>query len=120
MNISPYVIHRDPMYFSPAPETFWPDRWLTKSGSPSPSSEKMELIPVETSHEAFIPFSAGHASCAGKNLALAEMRAVIVCLIQKFDMRLQDGYDTRRWEKEKADFFVLKLGELPVVLNLRE
>lgn len=79
----------------------------------------MELVPVKTSHEAFIPFSTGRTSCAGKSLALAEMRAVIVCLIQKFDIRFQDRYDTRRWEKEKVDSFVLQVGELPVVLSLR-
>lgn len=98
---------------------FWPDRWFVNSGSPNSSSEKVSTVPVTTSQAAFIPFSAGHANCVGKNLAIAEMRAVTVCMMQKFDVRFQDGYDARRWEKEMVDLFVLKLGELPVVLSLR-
>lgn len=107
VNISPYVIHRDPEYFSLDPEMFWPDRWIVESGSSYPSSEKMGSVPVKTSQAAFIPFSVGHTNCAGKSLALAEMRAVIVCLIQIFNLRFQEGYDTRKWEEEKADYFVM-------------
>ena len=120
VNVPPYVLHRDPRYFSPATETFWPDRWLTSS------SRDYSLIglekgssPVITNTSAFIPFSMGHAICAGKNLALAEMRLVIALLMQKFDLNFAKGYDPRRWEAEMVDLFVMKPSELPVALKLR-
>lgn len=61
----------------------------------------------------------GHAICAGKNLALAEMRLVIALLMQKFDLNFAKGYDPRRWEAEMVDLFVMKPSELPVALKLR-
>ncbi|KAH8115860.1 high nitrogen upregulated cytochrome P450 monooxygenase 2 [Phellopilus nigrolimitatus] len=118
VNIPPYVLHRDPRYFSPATEKFWPDRWLQSSANAK--SEKLPgTAPVVTNVSAFIPFSAGHANCAGKNLALAEMRAVVALLMQRFEMRFADGYDPRRWEEDMVDLFVMKPTELPVVLSLR-
>ena len=123
VNIAPYIMHHNEKYFSPAPDTFWPDRWLKKS-----SSEKLVDSPLSTGDEkslfthntsAFIPFSAGHANCAGKNLALAEMRMVTALLMQRFDIRFAPGYDVSRWEREFVDLFVLKPSELPVVITLR-
>ncbi|KAI5119310.1 hypothetical protein M0805_004554 [Coniferiporia weirii] len=116
VNVPPYVLHRDPRYFSPMTDTFWPDRWL----QPTSTSEKgMPEGPIITNLAAFIPFSAGHAGCAGKNLALAEMRLVVALLMQRFNMRFADGHDPRRWEAEMVDLFVVKPSELPVVLTLR-
>ena len=66
-----------------------------------------------------MPFSQGHANCAGKNLALAEMRVVLALLMQRFEMRFAEGYDLRRWERDMVDLFVIKPGELPVVMKLR-
>lgn len=122
VNIPPYVLHRDPRYFSPLTDTFWPDRWLHNSNIQEHPSEKVAARangPIITNHLAFIPFSAGHANCAGKNLALAEMRMVLALLMQKFEMRFADGYDPRAWERDMVDLFVIKPSELPVVLKLR-
>lgn len=66
-----------------------------------------------------MPFSVGHANCAGKNLALAEMRVVLALLMQKFDVKFAEGYDPKTWEKDMVDLFVLKLGKLPVVITPR-
>ncbi|KAH8104189.1 high nitrogen upregulated cytochrome P450 monooxygenase 1 [Phellopilus nigrolimitatus] len=110
INVPPYVLHRDPRYFSPIPDTFWPDRWLQ-------TFEKNSRIITNTA--AFIPFSFGPANCAGKMLALAEMRSVIALLLQRFDMRFAKGYDARRWEAELENNFVMKVGNLPVVLTAR-
>ena len=69
---------------------------------------------------AFIPFSYGPTSCAGKLLAMQEMRTVICHLMQNFDVRVPEGRDLRRaWEDSIEDKFVLKLGELPAVLEKR-
>lgn len=116
-----YVIGRDPKYFSPAPEIFWPDRWLSNPDIASlPSSAgPLERGPVVTNTAAFLPFSHGPANCAGKGLALMEMRVVVALILQKFEMRLADGYDPSRWEADLEDFFVMKNGKLPVVLTPR-
>ncbi|KAL5476669.1 hypothetical protein ACEPAI_2855 [Sanghuangporus weigelae] len=116
VNIPPYVLHHNPKYFSPAPDSFMPERWLQNS-----SSEKM-LGNEKVMHyyPAFIPFSTGHANCAGKNLAIAEMRVVTALLMQKFNIRLAPGYDPARWTREMIDLFVMKPSELPVIITLRE
>lgn len=107
--VPPYVLHRDPRYFSPSPDLFIPDRWLDAD-----DGEKFT-----TNISAYIPFSTGPANCVGKSLALLEMRMVVATLVQKFDMRLADGYDPSRWEEELQDFFIMKVGELPAVLTAR-
>lgn len=140
----PYALARDPRYFSPNPDTFWPDRWLYSSNS---NESKGALAPVwfedKTTHvfglglenssssliddedevvtntAAFIPFSFGPANCAGRNLALVEMRIVVALLIQRFEMRFSQGYDPSRWEEETEDFYILKTGKLPIILTPR-
>ncbi|KAL0580842.1 hypothetical protein V5O48_001133, partial [Marasmius crinis-equi] len=108
VNIAPYAIHRDPRYFSPDPDRFWPDRWL---------AEKKEN--VELDQAAFIPFSVGPMNCVGKALAQVELRAVIATLVQCYDMNLEEGWDRTRWEEDLEDFFVFRKGALPVKLQRR-
>ena len=121
MNIPPYVIQRQPRYFSPMPETFWIDRWLQTSSSQTVAALASPKSPRVEAHDlsAFIPFSFGPANCAGKMLALAEIRVVTALLLQRFDFAFEKGYDTSRWEKEMNNYFVLRLGRLPVVLTRR-
>ena len=107
--IPPYILHRDARYFSPYPDTFIPERWLDENDSR-----------YKTNTTAFLPFSAGAASCVGKNLALLELRMVVAALVQKFDIKFAEGYDPRKWHEELQDFMVAKVGKLPVVLKLRE
>ena len=116
-------MHHDPRNFSPAPDTFLPERSLIASGDASAAKQ----LPFFLAHsstfvrneEAFIPFSYGPANCAGRNLALVEMRMVVALLMQRFEMRFAPGYDPKRWEEEIEDFFVVKNGKLPVVLTPR-
>ncbi|KAF8182934.1 cytochrome P450 [Pholiota molesta] len=63
--IPPYTLHRHPAYFSPRTEEFWPERWLIKD---DPA--------IVLDLEAFIPFSFGPANCAGKPLAMQELRYI--------------------------------------------
>lgn len=102
-----YALFRSSSYFSPAPDVFWPDRWLQLDKS------------TITDRAAFIPFSYSPANCAGRALALAEMRVVVALLIQRFDMSLVDGWDKREWEEHLEDFLVLCNGGLPVSLRIR-
>ncbi len=66
-----------------------------------------------------MPFSIGPANCAGKNLALAEMRAVIAVLVQQFDIKFAEGYDVGSYEKRVEDRFITQVGELRVSLSAR-
>ncbi|KAL0563477.1 hypothetical protein V5O48_018590, partial [Marasmius crinis-equi] len=105
VTIPPYALHRDPRYFSPDPDRFWPDRWLAETKENARCNQA-----------AFIPFSIGPMNCVGKALALVELRAVVATLVQRFDMDLEKGWDRSQWEKDLEDFFVFRKGSLPVAL----
>ncbi|KAJ6570138.1 cytochrome P450 [Mycena vulgaris] len=111
-----YALQRDPRYFSPSPNCFLPERWLS-------TDEQRALKPAiikstdEIIHDvsAFIPFSFGPTNCVGKTLAYQEMRMVICTLMTKFDIRFEEGFDARSWEDNLCDFFITRRGKLPVV-----
>ena len=124
MNVAPYVLHRDPRYFSPHAEKFWSDRWLPAEKrrpyrAPSGIIAQEDIANVTTDTSAFIPFSYGPANCAGRNLALLEMRVLVALLMQRFDIAFAPGLDFEQWEKEVQDLFVVKVSELPVILRPR-
>ncbi|KAL5514555.1 hypothetical protein ACEPAG_1871 [Sanghuangporus baumii] len=106
--VPPYVLHRDPRYFSPFPDSFVPERWIDDNNK------------FTTNTSAFIPFSTGPANCVGKNLALLEMRMVVAAIIQKFDIKFAAGYDPRTWDEELQEFMAMRVGRLPVALNPRQ
>ncbi|KAF9468211.1 cytochrome P450 [Collybia nuda] len=116
-----YVLHRDPRCFAPFPDSFIPERWL-------PAEKQIELEPglfkdqskVVTDVNSFLSFSTGPSNCVGKNLAWMEMRMLACLLLQKFDMRFEDGYNPKRWEEEMLDYFVMLKGRLPIVLTPRK
>lgn len=119
IQVPPYVLHRDPRYFSPDPEAFIPDRWLT----PSKNGKDSQAPEFLTTKDAFIPFSYGPANCAGKSLALTEMRAVITLLLKRFDLGFEskDSLEVQRvkWESQMKDRFVFTKGKLPIWLKER-
>ncbi|KDR74014.1 hypothetical protein GALMADRAFT_250743 [Galerina marginata CBS 339.88] len=110
INIPPYCLHRDPRYFAPRTEEFWPERWLIDN--PGDPNFILDLA-------AFIPFSFGPANCAGKPLAMLELRYITTMLVRQFDISFETGFETDLWEKNLLDRFVLTKGPLPVVLSLR-
>ena len=71
------------------------------------------------SEAAFIPFSYGPMNCAGKNLAWQEMRTIVCALVQRFRVRLEEGWEPRRYEEKFKDYLIAKRPELPVVLERR-
>ncbi|KAI0077212.1 cytochrome P450 [Panus rudis PR-1116 ss-1] len=108
-----YSVHRDPRNFYPYPESFWPERWLIAAGHlPTPDDFVHNTA-------AFIPFSFGPYNCAGKHMAMAEMRMVVCHLIHELQFRFADGCDPSVWEKQLEDMFVVKKGRLPVVVMPR-
>ncbi|TFK36463.1 high nitrogen upregulated cytochrome P450 monooxygenase 2 [Crucibulum laeve] len=109
VTVPPYALHRDPRYFSPNPDKFWPERWMKHDSDAK----------VVVNRGAFIPFSQGPANCAGKTLAILELRLVLALLIQRFDMAFDDGYDPAVWEQSLTDTFVFSKGKLPIKLTRR-
>lgn len=95
--IPTFTLHRDPRYFSPQPNHFIPERWLSNQAT------KDGTVYV-TDREAFIPFSYGPANCAGKVFAMAELRCVIAMLVRSFDMHhlVGPGSDDPAVLEEKA------------------
>ena len=121
-----YTLLRDPRYFSPAPEEFWPDRWLapgmrkrTPRQSTPGDSPSNDLGTDGMNPAAFIPFSYGPANCAGRTLAIVELRVIVALLMQRFDMELDEGYDPRDWNDKLEDWFIMQTGKLPVMLTVR-
>lgn len=69
------AIHREPLYW-PQPDTFRPERWLVQPDDP--------LYPVKG---AFRPFEFGPRNCIGQELAMLEIKLVMVMTIREFDIR---------------------------------
>ncbi|KAI0355856.1 high nitrogen upregulated cytochrome P450 monooxygenase 2 [Trametes cingulata] len=124
-----YTIQRDPRNFSPFPNDFWPERWLVAAGRASPSDLDIKQSAYTGSmgdassfahnEAAFIPFSYGPANCVGKQLAMQEMRTVVSSVMQKFELRLREGWDPREYDEGFKDFFVTTRPAVPVTLRAR-
>ena len=70
----------DEKYFE-SPEQFMPNRWR---------DETKKIDPY-----AFIPFSAGPRNCIGQHLAIIEAKIIVSEFLEKFDFKLQDGYELK-------------------------
>jgi cytochrome P450 len=77
-----YAIHHNESYF-PSSYTFSPSRWLV---SPSNPPRKIQLA-----REALLTFQYGPRSCAGRALALTEIRLVLARMVWLFEMRAARG-----------------------------
>ncbi|KAK7029018.1 hypothetical protein VNI00_014728 [Paramarasmius palmivorus] len=118
VQVSHYCIHHDPEYWSPYPDRFWPERWLANATEFMTEPERQHYRMGQ--EIAFFPFSHGPTACAGKALALMEMRTVIAAIVANFDIAFEPGWDTREWERDLKDFFILRVGRLPVVFTARK
>uniref|UniRef100_A0A1I8Q1G9 Cytochrome P450 n=1 Tax=Stomoxys calcitrans TaxID=35570 RepID=A0A1I8Q1G9_STOCA len=72
VNVHIYDIMRDPRHF-PDPSAFKPERF-----TPENSANRHPF--------AFVPFSAGSRNCIGQKFAILEMKAVMVALLQNFEI----------------------------------
>jgi len=102
-----YSIHRDARYFH-TPEAFLPERWFSK-GAPA----------GEHNTAAFLPFSYGPTICAGKNLALMEMRLVLCWVLRRFRFSRAPGVAYEEWEGKIQDWFVVHHEPLLINVSLR-
>jgi len=113
-------VHKDPRNFSPEPETFLPERWLSKELRQELEPEIFrEDAPYILNQTVYLAFSCGPANCIGKQLAYTEMRMAVCLLLHWFDFKFAPGYDPRRYEDDFRDYYIAVRGPLPVVLARR-
>lgn len=113
-----YTLLRSSKCFSPAPDEFHPERFLGKNKIEQEKAHS-ESQSATTNLAAFIPFSFGPEICAGRPLAMNELRLITVLMVRYFDMKFVDGYDPEEWLKELEDWFIMSIGPVPVQLKLR-
>ena len=122
LQIPLYALLRDPACFSPAPEECRPERFLntnSKGSEIGPGEENGNGKTAQKNLAAFIPFSFGPENCAGRTLAMAELRVVTALMMHHFNIRFVDGYDPRDWHRDLEDWYVMSVGKVPVRLTLR-
>ena len=103
-----YSIQRDPRNFH-TPEAFLPQRWFS-TGAP----------PGNHNPSALLPFSYGPANCAGKNLAMMEMRMVLCWALRRFRFARAPGFNYEEWEGRVQDWFVVHQPPLLAGISIRE
>jgi cytochrome P450 len=109
LSLHTYSIHRDPRNFH-TPEAFLPERWLS-AGAPA----------GEHNMAAFFPFSHGPTNCAGKNLALMEMRMLLCWVLRRFQFSEAPEVSLEGWEGRISDWiFLVHQDPLLVTVSLRE
>lgn len=114
------MVHRDARNFSPYPELFLPERWLSKDQRERLEPEIFnQSIPYVLNQTAFLAFSYGPANCVGKQLAYTEMRLVICSLLHHFDFKFACGYSPLQYEYDLRDYYVALRGPLITSLTPR-
>lgn len=90
------------------PDDFIPERWFSQP----------ELI---LRKDAFFPFSYGAYSCAGKPMAMMELRMVVAMVIKRFSISFALGREAEchRFHEDQADCFIMHLHPLPLLLKDR-
>ena len=81
VGVSTYSIHHNEEYF-PDPFRFLPERWLDSETS-TPQSK--------ITQDAFVPFSVGTRSCAGKAMAYEQSSLVLASIFWYFDFKAAPG-----------------------------
>lgn len=83
------------------PNDFIPERWTTKP----------ELC---IRKEVFLPFLTGQYVCAGKSLAMMEMRSVVGRVVKEFKIILPEGFDIRDFFENIRDFFIVGVPKVEI------
>jgi tryprostatin B 6-hydroxylase len=91
------------------PDEFIPERWSSQS----------ELI---LRKDAFFPFSYGAYNCAGKPMAMMQLRMIIAMIVKRFTVSIPPGKEAvaRRFIEDQADCFVMDIQELPLLFTERK
>lgn len=77
--INAWAIGRDPEWWGPNAEVFWPERFIDSS------------IDYKGQDFQFVPFGVGRRGCPGMNSATRVIELVLANLLYHFDWELHDG-----------------------------
>ncbi|KAK2791469.1 hypothetical protein FQN53_002578 [Emmonsiellopsis sp. PD_33] len=100
-----HAMFRDKRNFH-QPNEFIPERWTTRP----------ELV---KNASVFIPFNGGPYACAGKQLAMMELRLVTAELLRRFDVELAPEQDIGEFWGGGKDAFTLASAPLRVIFRRR-
>jgi cytochrome P450 len=97
----------DPRAFT-QPNKFIPERWTSQP----------ELV---LRKDAFVPFGYGAHNCAGRPLAMLQLRMVIAMIFRRFEVLFAPGKEAvcQHFVNQEADCFTLHLEPLPLLLQER-
>lgn len=56
--------------------------------------------------DVYLPFSTGQQSCAGRNIANLELRALLVALLHRFDIQAAADFRLNDYEETLQDAYV--------------
>jgi cytochrome P450 len=111
ITLQTFSVQRDARNFA-HPDAFLPQRWLRSEPSGA------ALTPHNIA--AFLPFSHGSTACAGRHLAMLEMRVVLAWLVQRFDLAFaREGVEGDQWEDGLRDFYIMRKGSMFVNIRPR-
>ncbi|KAF2142309.1 uncharacterized protein K452DRAFT_226565 [Aplosporella prunicola CBS 121167] len=105
VGVPAYTLQRDERYFERAGE-FVPERW-NEAGTGAETA-------------AFMPFSRGAFNCAGKRLALMELRMVVSRVVPGFDLAVADSDAVNGFAAGQVDSFILISPPLPLRFLVRQ
>ncbi|KAI0544498.1 benzoate 4-monooxygenase cytochrome P450 [Xylaria curta] len=90
------------------PDEFIPERWYSRP----------ELI---KDRRAFSPFGVGRRSCAGKRLAMTQLKLVVASLLKKYHITFLSGSDSKEaFERDFRDQLTANPGKLMLVFRKRQ
>ncbi|KAI1325584.1 cytochrome P450 [Xylariaceae sp. FL0255] len=112
ISVHQWSTFRNPAHFA-EPDSFRPERFLLTS-HPLYDGARFGGDNRAVSK----PFSFGSRDCIGKNLAFAEMRAVVVRLLHRFDVVLEPGQEN--WLNSQRTYVMWHTGPLKVRLRAKE
>ncbi|KAJ7577378.1 cytochrome P450 [Mycena floridula] len=101
-----YVLHRDPGNFGLLADQYIPERWLPDADIQHfcNSSKIDPTLLKPLNRRAFIPFSAGHASCVGKNLGLQNVKLTIAYIISAFEISTTRGFNEKTYDTSFKEY----------------
>lgn len=104
--VSPYITHRMPELWPDAPDEFRPDRFVGRKRDRGAAKR-------------LYPFGYGPRNCLGQVAAVAEVKAALAAVLQRFDIRPAAGTGGAAARSEFAGLVSRPAGGVEVVLEAR-
>lgn len=109
MAVHVLTVQRDPKNFT-QPLEFVPERWTESLRDPTWTHNS----------KAWIPFQTGAYACAGKQLALNELRILVAKIIRNFDIVMPEGFDHAAFQNSIKAFQSIIMGPLQLQVKSRK